>query len=136
MNFITWPVLLNLYILIKVGQYCILPFPRKFSLPFLNINIIFINLWLYMMGTLTVLILSLCQFLLFLRFGLQQKIAGMSNLKRNSSWNAQLLFSHTAVKIIQSFDYVGFKQFNVDNIRKILKTAKTTTINQYRSTCW
>lgn len=53
-----------------------------------------------MTGTLTVLILSLHQFLLFLQFGLQQKITGMSNLHSNSCY-ARLLFSYTKVKIIQ-----------------------------------
>jgi len=55
-----------------------------------------------MIGTLTVLILSLLQLLLFLQFGLQQKITGLSNLPSNSSYD-HLLFSYTKVKIIQCF---------------------------------
>jgi hypothetical protein len=80
-----------------------------------------------------ILILSLCQFLLFLQFGLQQKITGMSNLQSNSSY-AHLLFSHTKVKIIQCFNNFEFKQFNVGSIWKILNKEKTATINQYIST--
>jgi len=96
----------------------ILSFPHNFRLPFLNINIISKCLCLHMKGTLTVLILSLCQFLLFLQFGLQQKITGMSNLHSNSCYPC-LLFSYTKVKNIQCFNNLEFKQFNVGNIWKI-----------------
>ena len=51
-----------------------------------------------MTGTLTVLILSLRQFLLFLQFVMKQKKTGMSILQSNSSY-ANLLFSHTKSKL-------------------------------------
>jgi hypothetical protein len=71
-----------------------------------------------MTGTLTVLILSQRQFLLFLQFDLQQKITDMSNLQNNSSY-AHLPFLYTTVKIIQCFNNLEFKEFNVGNILKI-----------------
>lgn len=94
----------------------ILPFPHNFRLPFLNINIIFKYLCLHMMGTSMVVILSLCQFLLFLQFGLQQKITGMSSLQSNSSY-AHLVFSYTKVKIIQCFN--NLESNSMGDIRKI-----------------
>jgi len=70
------------------------------------------------MDTLTVPILSLRQFLLFLQFGLQQNLSGMSYLQSDSTY-AHLLFSYTKVKIIQCFNNLVFRQFNVGNIWKI-----------------
>lgn len=109
----------NLVYSYKSRPICyILLFPHNFRLPFLNINISFKYLCLYIMGTLMVLILSLHQLLLFLQFGLKQKITGIFSLQSNSCY-AHLPFSYTKVKIIQCFNKLEFKQFNVGNIWKI-----------------
>lgn len=84
------------------------------------------------MGTLTVLILSLRQFLLFLQFGLQQKITVCPTYKATS------LMLICCFHILKSKLYSVLITWKSDSLMWVIygkyKTKKTSTIGQYRST--